>query len=123
MLPNQVNDITLGSVAKIVHQAIKAYAESTGDRSINDWQFTSAPDRSKLVRSVAFRIDYPDLHSRDIHQNWIRMRMDDGWTHGEYDSDYKTHPLLVEYTQLDPVTKIKNSLLCAIVDALIQNAL
>lgn len=44
--------------------------------------------------------------AENVHENWARSRMDQGWVYGPARNDAeKTHPCLVPYDQLSEVEK------------------
>jgi ryanodine receptor 2 len=52
----------------------------------------------KLPANVEGNIEFL---ARNVHENWSKMRMDEGWTYGEDLSvRVMTHPCLVEYEDL-----------------------
>jgi hypothetical protein len=54
----------------------------------------------------------PDLHevaellACHIHETWVRLRLDEGWTLGpRRDDDRREHPCLIPYAELPDVEK------------------
>lgn len=48
------------SIAKICHQANKAWCEVTGDNSQKDWDEAEEWQRESAIKGVAFKIANPD---------------------------------------------------------------
>ncbi len=47
-----------------------------------------------------------DIIAKNVHENWSKKRMDEGWTYGEVrDDNHKHHPCLVAYEELTEVEK------------------
>lgn len=47
-----------------------------------------------------------DIIAKNVHENWSKKRMDEGWTYGEVrDDNHKYHPCLVAYEELTEVEK------------------
>lgn len=47
-----------------------------------------------------------DVIAKNVHENWSKKRMDEGWTYGEVrDDNHKHHPCLVPYEELSNIEK------------------
>ena len=106
-------------IAKVCHQANKAYCESQGDLSQPDW--ADAPDwqAQSAINGVEFRLENPDAGPDATHNNWSAEKISDGWVYGDVkDAEKKTHPCLVPFDQLPLFQQKKDKLFSAIVDAL-----
>jgi len=106
-------------IAKVCHQANKAYCESQGDLSQPDW--IDAPDWQvqSAIAGVVFRLGNPDAGPDAMHNNWSADKIADGWVYGDVkDAEKKTHPCLVPFDQLPLFQQKKDKLFSAIVDAL-----
>lgn len=98
-------------LARIVHQANKAYCESIGDTSQVDWENASESIQKAAKSGVKAIIDNPNVTPADLHDAWSKERIDDGWVYGEVkDEDKKTHPCLVPYDKLPPHQRFKDHL-------------
>ena len=107
------------AIAKVCHQANKAYCESQGDLSQPDW--ADAPDWQvqSAIAGVVFRLGNPDAEPDAQHNAWSADKIADGWVYGEVkDVEKKTHPCLVPFEQLPEFQQKKDKLFSAIVDAL-----
>ena len=64
---------------------------------------------------------YRGLTPEELHQNWCEYRQRDGWVYGPMkDSEAKTHPCLVPYSELPFEQRLKDSVFHAIVQAFIE---
>jgi hypothetical protein len=106
-------------IAKVCHQANKAWCESEGDESQLDWAFAEQWQRDSAVKGVEFRLANPDAGPDAQHNAWSADKVADGWIYGEVkDAEKKTHPCLVPFDQLSLFQQKKDKLFSAIVDAL-----
>lgn len=107
-------------IARICHQANKAYCESLGDRSQVDWEDAPEWQRQSALAGVLFRETYPHEGGyASCHNNWKKDKIAAGWVYGEVkDAELKTHPCIVEWYELPKAQQFKDRLFCAIVDAL-----
>lgn len=106
-------------IARITHQANKAWCESHGDYSQPDWE--DAPDWqiNSAINGVKFHIGNPDASPSSSHDNWYAEKEADGWVYGEVkDPEAKTHPCMVSFDELPTFQQKKDMLFKSIVKAL-----
>ncbi len=104
-------------IAKICHQANKAYCENLGDFTQVNWQ--DAPDwQKKSARAgVTLHLD-TDASPAASHESWMKEKLADGWKFGDHkDVEKKLHPCLVPYDKLPRLQKNKDILFTNIVRA------
>lgn len=115
---------TIETIAKVCHQANKAWCESLDDRSQVDWE--QAPDwqRASATTGVQFVLAHPEAPESAQHEAWWKDKQRDGWVYGPVkDEAAKTHPCCVPYADLPVAQRRKDALFQAIVRALTQEAL
>lgn len=106
-------------IAKVCHEANKAYCETIGDISHMDWEETPHNIKQSAMDGVKFFIDNPTATPEMSHQNWTKFKVADGWVYGEEkNTNLKTHPCLVPYGDLPLDQRLKDSLFISIVKAL-----
>ena len=106
-------------IAKVAHEANRAWCEVNGDHSQMKWD--DAPDwqRNSAIEGVKFHLQNPDAGDSASHDNWMKQKIKEGWVYGEVkDSEKKTHPCLVPFEQLPEVQQKKDALFRVIVHAL-----
>lgn len=111
-----ISDKRIKSLARIIHEANRAFCSEIGDDSQKPW--TEAPTYNHQSAMVGVRaiIDNPELTPEDCHNAWMQAKLDDGWVYGEKKCyDQKTHPSLVPYDELSSSEKYKDWLVIAIV--------
>lgn len=107
------------AIAKVCHQANKAWCEVNGDLSQPDWMDTPEWQIHSAIAGVVFKLSNPDAGPDAIHNNWSAEKVSQGWVYGEVkDAEKKTHPCLVPFDQLPEFQQKKDKLFSAIVDAL-----
>ncbi len=106
-------------IARICHEANRAYCRSIGDDSqptfaeAPDWQIDSA------VKGVAFHKDNPDAGASASHESWFCEKVADGWKYGEVkDAEAKTHPCMVPFVKLPQEQQVKDHIFRSIVHAM-----
>lgn len=116
---SSLKNMYLESIAKVCHQANKAFCEASGDSSQKDWEKAEGWQKSSAINGVAFRLANPGAGEDSQHNSWMAEKLADGWVYGDVkDAVKKTHPCLVPFAELPAFQQKKDSLFCAIVDAL-----
>lgn len=106
-------------IAKVCHQANKAWCESRGDFSQKDWSDAPEWQRDSVINGVKFRLANPEAGPDAQHNAWSAEKVSQGWVYGEVkDAEKKTHPCLVPFDQLPEFQQKKDRLFSAIVDVL-----
>lgn len=110
---------TKEKIAKVCHEANRAYCEAIGDYSQTTWE--KAPDWQKesAINGVQFHLDNPGASPAMSHDSWLAQKLDDGWKYGPVkDPVEKLHPCCVPYAQLPVAQKAKDYIFQAIVEAM-----
>ena len=51
-------------------------------------------------------LELTEILARHVHETWVRMRLDEGWTLGpRRDDDRREHPCLIAYAELPDIEK------------------
>lgn len=107
-------------IARVAHEANRAYCMSHGDTSQPAWPDAPEWQRQSAVNGVRFHRDNPDAGPEASHDNWMAEKIADGWVYGpEKDPKAKTHPCLVPFSRLPKYQQRKDMLFRNIVHALI----
>lgn len=112
--------MSLAVIARITHEANKAWCEAHGDFSQTSWE--DAPDwqRESALAGVKFHSENPDAGDSASHDEWMRHKIADGWVYGDRkDPDSKTHPCLVPFSELPVMQQKKDALFRSIVHSLL----
>lgn len=105
-------------VARICHEANKAYCESIGDSSQRDWDMSQDWQRQSAIDGVVFALNHPNAPASAQHDAWFDQKHRDGWCYGPMkDPSKKEHPCMVPYDQLPQDQKVKDYLFRGIVCA------
>lgn len=111
-----VSDNKIRALAKMVHEANRAFCESIGDNSQVPWSETPEYNHTSACVGVRAIYDNPDMPNDELHNVWMESKKADGWVYGKVkDREKKTHPSIVPYAELSASEKYKDSLVKAIV--------
>jgi len=114
--------IKIKDLAKIVHEANRAYCEGLGDISQVPWLDTDPEIKASAVNGIEYRIANPKATNAEMHNNWLKEKEKSGWTYGEEKNAFrKTHPCIMPYAKLPKEQKVKDSLYSAILDVFITD--
>lgn len=106
-------------IARVCHEANRAYCQSIGDNSQPAWD--DAPDwqRTSAIKGVEFTIANPEAPPSASHDSWLEEKRATGWKHGPVkDPEKKEHPCFVPYAELPVEQRRKDALFQAVVRAL-----
>ena len=105
-------------IARVAHEANRAYCEALGDKSQPTWD--DAPDwqRKSAINGVRFHRDNPGAGPEASHDNWMMEKVADGWVYGPVkDLERKEHPCMVPFSKLPQPQQRKDILFRNIVHA------
>jgi len=111
--------ITVEQMAKVVHEANRAYCETIGDNSQASWEDAPQWQRDSAMTGVNFRLYNIAAPESAQHDSWMKDKAAEGWVYGPVkDAVKKEHPCMVPYDKL-PIEQIaKDYLFHGIVAAL-----
>lgn len=106
-------------IAKVCHNANKAFCELNNDFSQKDWDKAEDWQKKSAIAGVKFRIKNPKSKDSAQHDAWMADKIKNGWKYGKVkDAIKKTHPCIVPFNKLPKFQQQKDTLFVSIVDAL-----
>lgn len=106
-------------VARITHEANRAYCETIGDHSQVPWESAPEWQRTSAINGVRFHLENPSAPPSASHECWLKEKAEAGWQYGPVkNAEKKEHPCFVPYEQLPVEQQAKDYLFGGIVDAL-----
>jgi hypothetical protein len=109
----------LETIARVCHETNRAYCDSLGDHSQLPWSEAPEWQRESCRDGVLYRLDHPEASPREMHQQWLARRREEGWSYGPTkDAEKKTHPCFIPYEELPRAQQRKDALFSAVVDTL-----
>lgn len=113
--------ITIEQIARVCHEANRAYCVALGDSTQKPWDEADEWQRKSAVYGVQFRLDNPCAPEKALHVAWCADKIADGWKYGPVkDGTKKEHPCLVEFSALPIEQQAKDWLFCAVCDSLLR---
>lgn len=106
-------------IAAICHEANRLLCRALGDPRQPLFEVAPPDHVRSVVDGVQFALANPEAGPADSHENWCRMKEQQGWTYGrEKDATRKTHPNLVDFHELSAAQQAKDHLFIGVVRAL-----
>lgn len=107
------------SIARVCHEANRAYCATLGDTSQVAWEDAPEWQRASAVKGVEFNLANPDAPPSASHDSWLEEKRATGWKYGPVkDAEKKEHPCFVPYDELPEDQRRKDHLFKAVVAAL-----
>lgn len=103
-------------VARIAHEANRAYCLTLGDLSHRAWNNTDDLTKQCTIRGVQFFRRNPGADASALHNNWMRDKAAQGYRYGPVKCPRAlTHPCMVPFEQLPADQQFKDHLFAQIV--------
>jgi len=108
-----------GRIAKVCHEANRAYCQTIGDMSQPTWEDAPQWQKDSALNGVAFHAGNPNAGPQGSHGNWMKEKDAAGWKYGPVkDPEKKEHPCMVPFDQLPQNQQMKDRIFHAIVHAM-----
>jgi len=115
---NEYAQSYLEGIARICHEANRAYCRSIGDESQLPWEDAPEWQRTSAVNGVLFTLRNPGAPPSASHESWLEEKRATGWKYGPVkDPEKKEHPCFVPYGDLPVEQRRKDALFQAVVRA------
>lgn len=111
--------LTKYDIARVAHEVNRAYCQSIGDHSQLPWECAPVWQKESAVNGVEFHQKNQYAPASASHENWSRIKIEDGWKYGPVkDVEKKEHPCLVPFDHLPLEQQVKDYLFRAVVQSL-----
>ena len=111
--------MNIDQLAYICHAANRAYCKALDLQYGPIWEEAPQWQKDSSINGVKAALANPGMSSEEIHDKWVKEKLDNGWVYGEKKDDtLKTHPCIKPYNELPIEERVKDTLFLAIVNAL-----
>jgi len=108
-------------IARVCHEANRAYCQSIGDPSKKPWEEESDELRASCMDGVLTIADDPDVTPERLHEKWWDKKKLEGWGYAVVkNEELKQHPCCISYGYLPRPQRIKDELFHAVARALLR---
>ncbi len=115
--------MTARQIARICHEANRAYCAQLDDDSQLPWEDTPEWQRVSAIKGVEFHLANPGASPSRSHEEWLKEKEATGWKYGPVkDPVKKEHPCFLPYDELPAEQRLKDSLFTAIVNVFSQRS-
>lgn len=119
----RLNQIALMAIAKVCHDANRAYCATLGDYSQRLWEDCPQWQKDSAVAGVKLHAENEYSSAQDSHEAWYQHKLADGWIYGPMkNEEKKEHPCMVSFYELPPEQQAKDFLFHGIVHALVHRS-
>ena len=88
-------------IARVCHEANRAWCEVNGDHSQRDCQSADPWQRESAIERVEFALANPHAPESAQHDAWMADKIRNGWIFGQTkDTAAKTHTSIVPFDEL-----------------------
>jgi len=88
-------------ISKLAHNAMADNCLQNYNINIPLWDELPEDNRFVVVNLTAYIYAHPDITDKELHDNWVKDRLNDGWRYGiKLDNDKKENPNIVEYENI-----------------------
>lgn len=117
----EISDAELEIIARVCHEANRAFAAAHGDFSHPVWDEAEDWMREATYEGIRYRLANPEAPPGAQHRQWMEQKRATGWTYGAVkDGEAKTHPLLIPFEELPEREKQKDALFMGVISALTE---
>lgn len=110
-------------IAELCYEVNRAICLAADEKSTGisapqkPWATADSYQRTAVRTGVGNQLNDPVSMPEDSHNRWIKHMEAEGWTYGERkDSEKRTHPCLVPFSELPLEQRVKDYVFLAIVD-------
>jgi hypothetical protein len=106
-------------IAKICHEANKAYCQTIGDDSQVSWEDAPEWQKESAIKGVIYHLFNKMSTPADSHNSWMEEKKREGWKWGMVKNpELKEHPCYVPFESLPQDQQTKDHLFLGIVRSL-----
>ena len=110
--------MTPEQIARVVHEANRAYCVTLGDTSQPAWDVAPDWQQTSAIKGVVGILAGTITRPEESHDSWLREKAETGWKYGPLkNAETKEHPCFVPYAELPPEQRTKDAIFFAIVRA------
>lgn len=108
-------------IARVAHEANRAYCTAIGDDSQVSWFESPAWQRDSAIAGVRAIHLNPAGTPEQSHEGWLEHKNAEGWVWGPVkDPDFKTHPCMLPYAELPAAQRAKDHIFRAVVLSMLE---
>ena len=98
----------IAQIAQMCHESNKVICEMFGDNSQVHWEDASEQIKASAISGVKYYLE-KRCTPEEQHADWKRFKAGQGYVYGEVKDDVaKTHPCMVEYSELPATQRVKD---------------
>lgn len=110
--------LTPEQIARIAHEANRAYCFTLGDFSLPTWDQTPPWQKAGVIDGVKAALDDPNITPEKSHEGWLAAKLKAGWKYGVTKRpEVLEHPCVLPWAELSAEMRLKDVLFLAAINA------
>lgn len=108
-------------IAEAAHNAMRSFSGNTGTA----WDDLPVAAQANTVDQVLGILGSPDITAAEVHDNWMRTKLEAGWVYADTldpKANPPTSPSLKPYAELEPMEQARSSIFLSVVRGFQQAA-
>jgi len=112
--------MTSEQIARVCHEVNRAYCEAMGDTCQPPWEQAPEWQKASARLGVELHCGPTPVGPEASHESWMAQKVADGWVYGDVkDADAKTHPCMMDFSDLPREQQAKDFIFRGVVHALL----
>ena len=100
---------TLLDIAQECHAKNNELMMMNGEEQRGSWETLDRHTKFITLKSVIKALENPNLTAKEMHDEWMNNKIEDGWKFGDVkDAELKTHPLIIDFELMNDIDKMKD---------------
>ena len=118
---SDIQTLLVHAAARAAHEANRTLQIIQEEDYISPcWDETDENIKESAYDGVRKVLENPDITPRQLHENWIAFKLNDGWSYGPERIDVlKQHPCMCPYDDLPKEQRNKDAMFQAVVRAVL----
>lgn len=114
-------------IARVCHEANRAYCATLGDQSQPQWADAPQWQKDSAIQGVQFHLAAHKAGSKPrpeaSHEKWLEQKRNEGWQYGPVkDPERKLHPCFMPYDGLPVDQRMKDYIFGFVVQAFFEGS-
>ena len=112
---------SVGQIARVAHEANRAYCQALGDASQQAWEDAPQWQKDSAMLGVKLHANNPNAGPQASHESWMAQKLAEGWEYGPVKApESKRHPCIVPFEALPLEQQAKDYLFRGVVHAVAE---
>lgn len=94
-------DVNADLGVELVYELIRTFNERFHGEAGPPYGEAAEAEQAAAATAFIYVRDQPELSASELHDEWVRTMIEDGWVYGERaDAEAQTHPFICEFAEV-----------------------